>query len=173
MDAFAVSLAIGITTFLTSRKQTARIALTFGGFQSAMPVLGWVFGRALIGPLSKLDHWIAFAILAGLGIHMIANALRSRPAFSSDPTGGFVLVGLAVATSIDALAAGFSLAMVRSPILLPAVSIGLVTAVLSTGAIIIAKRHGPRLGKWAALTGGITLIAIGIHVLVRHLTAGF
>jgi putative Mn2+ efflux pump MntP len=173
MDAFAASVAIGAASASLSWNRVARVSLTFGCFQSAMPILGWVFGRALAGPLSKLDHWIAFAILAGIGIHMIASALRGRPAFSSDPATGFVLLALAVATSIDALAAGFSLALVGSPILFPAISIGLVTAVLSAAAFALTRWSSPRLGKWAELAGGATLIVIGARILIRHLGTGF
>ncbi len=172
LDAFAASLAIGAMSVSISRKRMFRVALTFGGFQGVMPVLGWIFGNVLLGPLSRVDHWIAFAVLVAVGVHMIISALRGRPALSSDPTHGWLLLGLAVATSIDALAAGFSLALVRSSIFLPAVSIGVITAAMSATALCVGRRAGRRLGRWAELAGGITLIVIATQILVRHLSEG-
>jgi putative Mn2+ efflux pump MntP len=172
MDAFAVSLAIGASRASISRTEIARVAFAFGAFQGAMPVAGWFVGGALLHWIVMWDHWIAFLILAAVGIRMIVGSLRGLPAFRSDPTGGAVLLGLAIATSIDALAAGFSLAMLRSPILAPALMIGGVTFVSCAAALRIGRRAGIALGRWAEGAGGVVLVAIGLNILFGHLRGG-
>lgn len=172
MDAFAVSLAIGTVRTSPSRAEIARVSSTFGAFQGAMPILGWSFGSALRNLMGAVDHWIAFAILLGIGIRMIASASRASPVLRSDPTRGVVLLGLGIATSIDALAAGFTLAIVQVVIWVPALIIAAVTAALSILALGVGRRAGHRLGRFAEIAGGLVLCAIGLRILIAHLTGG-
>jgi putative Mn2+ efflux pump MntP len=172
MDAFGVSLSVGMNLVRTSAVQTLRLASFFGLFQFLMPVIGWGAGTTIIGLIERFDHWIAFALLLGVGGKMIVESFRRREDFKirkSDPTKGLSLFVLSVATSLDALAVGLSLAALHAAIIYPAVIIGVV-AFLTT---VIGMRLGPVLGrivgKRAELAGGLILILIGIKILADHL----
>ncbi|HYW78723.1 MAG TPA: manganese efflux pump MntP family protein, partial [Thermoguttaceae bacterium] len=116
------------------------------------------------------DHWVAFGLLTAIGGKMLWEA-RSEEYFQSgtDPTRGLMLVGLSVATSIDALAVGLSIAMLSDSIWTAAVVIGLVAATLSTVGVLFGNRLGTRCGRWAAAVGGCVLVGIGVRILVSHL----
>jgi len=135
-----------------------------------MPVIGWVCGKALIQYIAAYDHWLAFGLLCLVGGKMLRDSLSSsNPKDKRDPTRGIVLVVLSVATSIDALAVGLSLAFLRVEIWRPSMVIGIVAATLSVIGISLGNRMGPKLGRWAELMGGCILIFIGIRVLSSHL----
>jgi len=172
MDAAAVSLAIASVRTTLGALDFARVAGAFGLFQGAMAAIGWSAGTGVQGLIAAIDHWIAFAVLVGIGVHMLTGASRGRPAFRSDPTRGVFLLGLAVATSIDALAAGFSLAMIRVSIWGPVLSIALITAALSVGALAIGRRAGRTVGRWAERIGGILLCLVGLEILWKHIAGG-
>ena len=172
MDALAVSIAAGITLGRPRPAQLARMPLTFGLFQAAMPIAGWLLGLSVRHLIESWDHWIAFALLAFVGINMLREAFSSceEEIENRDPTSGVTLLLLAVATSIDALAVGLSLALLRQPIAFPALVIGVVCALLSLGGMLLGARLG-RLDcvrRWASAAGGLVLLGIGVKILYEH-----
>ena len=170
MDAFAVSIAAGLVLAPATRRQTFRLAFHFGLFQFMMPILGWAAGRGLVEYIAPLDHWLAFGLLMFVGGKMLWEARGEKETRDSvDPTRGLMLVTLSVATSIDALAVGLSMAFMRVSIWVPSVVIGLVAAALSAVGISFGSRFGPRLGSWAEIVGGCVLLLIGVRILFSHL----
>jgi putative Mn2+ efflux pump MntP len=171
MDAFAVAIGVGLTLEGASRRQTFRLALHFGLFQAFMPVIGWLAGLTVARWISPFDHWVAFGLLAAIGGKMIYESFRheepdeKRP----DPTRGGSLVLLSVATSIDALAVGLSLALIDVEIWYPALVIGLVTGALTALGMWLGDKLGDLFGKRMEMLGGLVLVAIGVKILVDHL----
>ncbi len=170
MDAFAVSLAAGATAFARTARARFRLSFHFGLFQCLMPIAGWALGNSVAPYIASADHWVAFALLAIVGGRMIHAAFdEERPSDGRDPSRGLTLVMLAVATSIDALAVGLSLAMLDVGIWYPSAIIGLVTGLLSLVAIRLGNRLGARFGSRMEIVGGIILIAIGVRIVAQHL----
>jgi putative Mn2+ efflux pump MntP len=171
MDAFAVSIATGVTVPRVTARHTFRMAFHFGLFQFLMPVLGWLAGREVADWIGSYDHWIAFVLLALVGARMVWEARRADQAEAhGDPTRGWMLVALSIATSLDALAVGFGMALVwADSIWLPALAIGLVAGSLSTVGIVFGGRLGTGWGRWAKLVGGCVLVAIGVRIVAAHL----
>ncbi len=172
MDAAAVSLCAGASGFTSEARPAFRLALHFGIFQALMPLAGWLAGATVAPLISGLDHWVAFGLLAFVAARMIRSGIRGDESPDVDPTRGSNLILLALATSIDALAVGFSLALLDSPILLPSLIIGLVTFTLSFAAARLGGRLGAALGKRMEILGGLVLLAIGLRILVTHLLPG-
>jgi putative Mn2+ efflux pump MntP len=172
MDAFAVSIAAGVTLKTITRRQTMRLAWHFGFFQFAMPVIGWGAGNTVRALIENYDHWIAFTLLLLVGGNMIREAFQTQQAKpqDNDPTRGLLLILLSVATSIDALAVGLSFSILDESIWLPAIIIGCVAALCTGAGIHIGRRLGSasHLGRYADISGGLVLIAIGITILYRH-----
>ena len=172
LDAFAVSVVAGTTRLASAPRSVFRLSFHFGLFQFLMPVIGWYGGTTVAHLISAWDHWVALALLAFVGGRMIRSGLSSNvESFSRDPSRGLTMVMLSVATSIDALAVGLSLAMLRINVWYPAAVIGLVTAALSVGGLLGGHRLGARFGKRMEVLGGIILILIGLRIVVLHLTA--
>lgn len=170
MDAFAVGAAVSAGLPQTTLRHTFRLAWHFGLFQAGMPILGWLGGRSVSSALAAVDHWIAFALLGLLGLRMIRESFSKEGRNENyDPTRGWSLVALSVATSIDALAVGVSLGLVGVSIWIPATVIGLVAFGLTALATRLGPRVGARLGPWAERVGGAVLIAIGTRMLLQHL----
>ena len=173
MDALAVSVAAGLSLDRVTPRHAFRIAFHFGLFQFLMPILGWFGGNGLAPYLGRWDHWIAFGLLAIIGGKMLWEAGGEKnPGSKVDPTRGVMLVTLSIATSIDALAVGATLALISVPVWIPSVVIGLVAATLSAIGIIFGSRIGSRWGFWAEIAGGCVLLLIGGRILVSHLVAG-
>jgi putative Mn2+ efflux pump MntP len=170
MDAFAVSIGVSATLRPLGRRQVFRLSFHFGLFQALMPVLGWIGGAAVARQLAFLDHWIAFGLLFVLGLRMIWPGDQARGS-GRDPTRGWSLVALSVATSIDALAVGLSLGLMGIAIWIPAAVIGLVALLMTLVGMLIGHRVGRHLGRWASVVGGIVLIVIGGRILAQHLLA--
>lgn len=170
MDAFAVSLGIGTTGQASRPRPIFRLSFHFGLFQALMPILGWLAGSTVADLISNVDHWIALALLAFVGVRMIRSGLdaNGEPHFS-DPSRGGTLFMLAVATSIDAFAVGLSLAMLHVSVFYPAAVIGVVTAFLSLVGLLTGGRLGKVFGKRMEIVGGVILIGIGLRVLFSHL----
>jgi manganese efflux pump family protein len=174
MDAFAVSLGVGLKLCTVDPRQTFRLSFHFGLFQALMPVLGWLLGLTFAGLIESVDHWIAFALLSAIGGRMLYEAFRGdgeSVGAVSDPTKGLSLVVLSVATSIDALAVGLSLALLRVDIWYPALVIGLVAGALTFVGLRLGCRFGALLGRRMEAVGGVILILIGVRILFEHLTA--
>ncbi|RQW02160.1 manganese efflux pump [candidate division KSB1 bacterium] len=170
MDAFAVSISVATTEYLSSKRARFRISFHFGLFQALMPVIGWFAGNSINLYIKTFDHWIAFFLLGWVGTKMIRESrAKEEQSYRLDPSRGWNLVVLAVATSIDALAVGLSLALIGAGIWQAAVLIGIITAGLSFAGILLGVRIGAGLGKKAAFAGGVLLCGIGIRILVEHL----
>jgi putative Mn2+ efflux pump MntP len=172
MDCFAVSLGLACGAKGLTMKQAVRMAAFFGGFQFVMPVAGWFAGDRLLGLIRNFDHWIAFGLLALIGGRMIYESFglsEEEKACRPDQTQGMRLVVLSLATSIDALAVGLSLGVIRSSILYPAAVIGLISFVLTIAGAKLGPVSGRIAGRRAELLGGLILIGIGLKILVEHL----
>lgn len=170
MDAFAVCLGAGTTRHINGPRPVFRLAFHFGLFQALMPVLGWLLGSTVQRWIAPFDHWIAFGLLAFVGVRMIRSGLApDGEVRTSDPSRGATLIMLSVATSIDALAVGLSLAVLSAGIIYPAIVIGVVAAAMSLLGIYLGGRLGQAFGKRMELIGGLILIGIGVRVVVSHL----
>ena len=172
MDAFAVSIASGVTLKSVSLRQTFRLAWHFGLFQAMMPVIGWSAGLTVRSHIEAYDHWVAFGLLALVAQGMLRSAFKGDDdkENAKDPTKGMSMVMLSVATSIDALAVGLSLSMINVSIWTPALVIGLVAGAFTTVGMHLGKAIGSmaQLSRWAELTGGVVLLAIGVNILWEH-----
>lgn len=173
MDAFAVSIGVSIRLRHVSARQVFRFGWHFGLFQAMMPVIGWYFGTRLESLIVAWDHWVAFVLLAFVGGKAICEALSSQEqgdeTRGADPTRGWSLVILSVATSIDALAVGISFGVMAIDIWYPAVIIGIITASLTTFGMLFGARLGLRFGRRIEVLGGIILIGIGLKILLETL----
>jgi putative Mn2+ efflux pump MntP len=168
-DAFAVSVAAGSTGATHGSRSMLRLSFHFGLFQFIMPILGWLAGLSIERYVQSFDHWIAFGLLTYVAIHMIQSVRKdAEPSMQQDPSKGMLLVILSVATSLDALAVGLSLALLKISIWYPAVVIGIVTGITSFIGILLGQRFAKKFGKWAAEVGGVLLILIGIRILLAH-----
>lgn len=171
IDAFAVALAAGVTLGRPTPRQTLRLAFHFGLFQALMPVVGALVGGPLRGWIEVWDHWVAFGLLVVVGGNMIRGSLwPGEDEVTEDPTRGWSLVVLSVATSIDALAVGLSLAMVEVSVWLPALVIGLVAGAGTLVGLHLGRLLGGLevLARWSGLLGGLVLWVIGVRILWEH-----
>lgn len=170
MDALAVSIAAGMQIGSLTGRHIFRIAFHFGLFQFLMPLVGWLVGSRLTTLVASTDHWLAFGLLLALGLKMIREAYRrDGTSTARDPTRGWSLVMLSVATSLDALAIGFTLALLDVAVLGPALTIGLVAGTLSMVGIRFGAYLRGQWSRWAEAAGGLVLILIGCRILVEHL----
>lgn len=171
MDCFAVSVACALVMKRFQWWPMLRLAFMFGLFQALMPCLGWLAGSQFYGYIHRFDHWIAFGILAFLGIRMIWENLHPGHNGRSviDPYRWRTVLVLAVATSIDALAVGLSFSLLDISLWMAVAIIGMVSFVLSWVALLLSLATGDRLTKRAELLGGLILIAIGLKILLTHL----
>jgi putative Mn2+ efflux pump MntP len=172
MDCFAITLGLACGTKGLTMKQAVRMAAFFGGFQFVMPVAGWLAGDKLLGFIKSFDHWVAFGLLALIGGRMIYESFglnEEEKACRPDQTQGMRLVVLSLATSIDALAVGLSLGVIRTGILYPAAVIGVTSFVLTIAGAKLGPVAGRLAGRRAELLGGLILISIGIKILIEHL----
>ncbi|OGF61616.1 MAG: hypothetical protein A2Y62_16200 [Candidatus Fischerbacteria bacterium RBG_13_37_8] len=171
MDAVAVSLSGGITLRHSLKiKHALYLGMWFGGFQMLMPILGWLVGNAIAELISSIDHWIAFGLLAAIGIKMIIESRKML--HDKKPIVNFkfsTMLLLAIATSIDAFAVGLSISLIQYSIVLSIIIIGATTFLLSFLAALTGKKAGRYFGGEAELAGGLILITIGIKILLTHL----
>ncbi|HNW92661.1 MAG TPA: manganese efflux pump MntP family protein [bacterium] len=170
MDAFAVAVCYGLALTVRRRQAALLIGLFFGGFQALMPILGALAGATVVELLRTFAPWLAFLLLTAVGGKMLYDA-RHPECPVIHRVALLPLTGLAVATSIDALAVGFSLSLVRVTIWLPAVIIGLTTFFLSAGGVLLGALCGSRLQQWSRAAGGIVLILIGLRLLLAPAAA--
>ena len=169
VDAFSVAIGIGAANTKRSWAPVMRLAAAFGLFQFAMPIAGWLAGQTVVDIVSDYDHWIAFALLAYVGGKMIWDGCKNESEEEkADSTRGLSLLLLSIATSIDALAVGFSFSILKVPILFPATIIGIVCFLITTVGMIFGKVLAKIFGKKVEIFGGIVLIGIGIKILIDH-----
>ncbi|HAA89225.1 MAG: Putative manganese efflux pump MntP [Thermoanaerobacterales bacterium 50_218] len=169
MDAFAVSVTSGITMLRPGLRSAFPIAFSFGFFQGFMPVVGWLAATSLARHVESFDHWVAFGLLSFIGFKMIYHSGRGDTESCFDPLDFWVLLMLAVATSIDALAVGISFAFLQVSIIVPVLVIGAVTFLMSLLGVFLGKRWGYLFGNKVEVLGGLILIGIGLKILLEHL----
>lgn len=171
MDAFAVSLCKGFGMRKLNYNHAAVIAALFGGFQAAMPLIGWLLGRQFEKYITSLDHWISFILLVFIGGKMLLEAIEEGDecVACNDRLEVKELVGLSVATSIDALAVGVSFSFLQVSILPSIVLIGITTFILSVFGVALGNRFGVKYKSKAEIMGGIVLIFIAFKILLEHL----
>ena len=170
MDAFSVSICKGLGMKKVNIKHALIIALFFGGFQALMPLAGYLLANSFAVYIQSFDHWIAFGLLAFLGGKMIFDTVRGGD--DCEECGCFdikELFVMAIATSIDAAAAGIALAMDGANIWLNITFVGVVTFAMSVGGVFIGNKFGTRFKDKATLAGGIILVLIGVKILLEHL----
>lgn len=170
LDAFAVSVGASSSGSLVDTRSKVRLSFHFGLFQFMMPVIGWFVGIKIEPLVKNFDHWIAFSLLLYVGGKMIKESFNAKDEeMKSNPSKGMTLVILSVATSIDALVVGLSLAMIKIDIWQPSVIIGVVTGLLSLAGIYIGRFLGKKFGSKMELIGGLILIGIGLKILLSHI----
>jgi len=169
MDAFAVSLG-SVIKIGPGPRPIFRLAFHFGLFQGVMPIIGWLFGYTIEPYVKDFDHWVAFGLLAFVGIRMLRSGLsKNQDESKQDPSRGWTMVLLSVAVSIDALAIGLSLAFLKITVWIPSLVIGLVTSGLSVVGLRVGNSVGKKYGKPVEVFGGLILIGIGINIVVSHM----
>lgn len=171
MDAFGVSITDGIILRKIKVTDALKIGLFFGAFQFIMPCIGSFAASIASDYIETFDHWIAFVLLVFLGVRMIIETWNEEKEIPKNPLALSTLTMMAVATSIDALAAGISMAAVGTPILVPSAIIGIVAFAFSFAGIYIGSKSGDVLGDKAEIAGGIMLIFIGLKTLIEHINA--
>ncbi len=176
MDAFAVSICKGLAMKKATVKASVTCGVWFGGFQALMPLIGFLLGSLFAEAIQTIDHWVAFALLGIIGINMLKEALEKNEEGYACPVDGQVdmsvktMFVMAVATSIDALAVGISLAMAGNVNIFTAVLlIGVFTFGMSAAGVQIGNIFGSRFEKKAQVAGGVILILLGVKILLEHL----
>ena len=172
MDAFAVSICKGLSMKKAGLKEGCICGVWFGGFQALMPLIGFFLGTLFADAIVSFDHWVAFGLLVLIGANMLKEALEpgcEECENTSADLGFKTMLVMAVATSIDAMAAGISLAMDGANIWLNAALIGITTCVLSAVGVKVGAVFGSRFEKKAQLAGGIILVLLGTKILLEHL----
>jgi len=172
MDTFAVSIVTGAAYKELHIKHTLRMAGFFGGFQAFMPMVGYLAGLTISNYISEYDHWIAFLILAAIGLKMIYESFKIKEERKTmHPADIGMLLALAIATSIDALAVGITLSLITKQIAKAIVIIGIVTFGLSFAGVYIGKKFGHFFESGIEAIGGIVLIGLGLKILLQHILA--
>ena len=169
MDAFAVSVCKGLAMKKMSWKKAIIIGLYFGIFQAVMPVIGYFLGTTFERFITYVDHWVAFILLVGIGINMVKEAFNKESENRNDNVDMKTMLVLSIATSIDALAIGITFACLKIHIVMPVITIGLITFIISVIGVKIGNRFGDKYEKKAEIMGGVILILLGIKIVLEHL----
>ena len=173
MDAFAVSVCKGLSVKKARLKESTICGAWFGGFQGLMPLIGYFLGTLFAAAIEAFDHWVAFGLLVIIGINMLKEAFSKEECECCDKNADFsvkTMFVMAVATSIDALAVGISLAMAGNVNIVAAVVlIGVTTFILSGIGVKIGNIFGSRFEKKAQIAGGVILVLLGVKILLEHL----
>lgn len=169
VDAFAAALSRGAAGPRVRVGDALRTGAVFGVVETATPVLGWSAGILAAGHVASIDHWVAFTLLGLVGLHCLFAALRRAPDAPPRRASAWMLLALAVGTSIDAMAVGVSLAVLEVDIWVVAPAIGLATFIMATGGMMAGRLLGSRFGRGAEALAGLALIALGTSILLEHL----
>ena len=170
MDTFAVSIVSGAAYKRLNTKYALRMAFFFGGFQALMPTIGALAGMSIEKYIADYDHWVAFALLITIGCKMIYESFKIKPSNENfDPSNLLVVLVLSIATSIDALAIGITLPLLKMPIATAVVIIGLVTFIISYLGSLIGKKIGHFFENKIEAVGGLILISLGAKILFEHI----
>lgn len=168
-DSFAVSVCSGLNLPHIRFFQATKIAIFLAVFQAAMPLIGWLVGNSVKPIIEPVDHWLAFGLLGLIGGKMIIESLLGGEQREiKNPLQIKVILMLSVATSIDALAVGFTFATLLDKILIAVFIIGAVTFIAAMLGILLGKKTGPKISRFAEIAGGVILVAIGTKILVEH-----
>ncbi len=174
MDAMAVAAARGLLVRQIRLRDALLVSGFFGGFQALMPLLGWLLGRRVGPVIAAWDHWVVFVVLGGVGAKMLWEARHANdqqaPIEEREAFRPRVVFALAIATSIDALAAGFTLPLLGAPLFVSLLTIGVTTALLSSLGLFAGHRFGAALGRRLDVAGGLMLIGLGLKTLIEHLS---
>ena len=171
MDAFAISVCKGLSAGKIRPRHALTAGLWFGGFQALMPLIGWFLGSRFQALISGIDHWVAFVLLAVIGINMIRESFQ-KVEDEEQNTASFawrVMLPLAVATSIDALTVGITFAFLQVDIIPAVTLIGLTTFAFSVVGVAAGSVVGLRGKSRAELLGGVVLVLLGLKILLEHL----
>ncbi|MFC1978976.1 manganese efflux pump MntP family protein [Chloroflexota bacterium] len=170
IDCFAVSVSGGIALKRIAPVQMLKVALFFGAFQAGMTALGWLLGQTVVDLIESFDHWIAFGLLALVGLKMIWESFRANDdGRTVDITKWLILLVLSVATSIDALAVGISFAFLTVNLAYACLVIGGAALILTVVGLVLGNNLGKVVGKRAEIVGGAVLIGIGIRIILEHI----
>ncbi|MBQ6813022.1 MAG: manganese efflux pump [Methanobrevibacter sp.] len=170
MDAFSVSLTKGFTLKDISKSQILWYAIFFGGFQSLMPILGWLGGIQLEWLITTFAPWVAFILLVLIGSNMIRESLKNEEEEENSDKFSFKeLTLLAIATSIDAFAVGITYAVLKTDIIIPVIIIGVVAFIFTIIGIYLGKKIGNYFGDKFEIIGGVILILLGVKILLEGL----
>lgn len=172
-DAFAAAIGKGIALRSPSAREALRHGVVFGAIAAAMPAVGWLLGSLMGDAVAEWDHWVAFALLAGLGVTMAVKSLQQEEGADAGPSreGLVVLAVAGFATSIDAFAAGVSLAFIDAAIVDVSIAIGVATFAAVTVGVLLGRHLGQAMGRAAEFVGGLILVGIGLSILYQHLSA--
>ena len=170
-DTFAVSVSAGLCKKDIRFLPAVRIAVVLALFQGLMPVIGWLGGYQFARIIGDYDHWISLVLFTAIGIKMIIEALKDPEEKSFNLHQSTVILGIALATSIDALVVGISMAFFSVNIMVAAVIIGVVTFFAAMIGMLLGKKANGRFGRKVEILGGVILIGIGIQLLFSHLTS--
>lgn len=171
MDAFAVSICKGLSVCRLRPSHVLSTGLWFGGFQALMPLIGYFLGYSFADFVTSVDHWIAFLLLGIIGGNMLKESFgKDDCQCDVEPDFSFrTMLTMAVATSIDALAVGVSLAFLKVNIWAAVALIGVTTFCFSAVGVVIGKQFGARYKSKAEFTGGFILVAMGLKILLEHM----
>jgi len=170
VDAFVAALGRGASGDRHSLGGALRIGLVFGLVEMATPIVGWSLGIMASGYIAMIDHWIAFGLLAGVGARMILHAFAPPPEVRRSKLPILCLLATALATSIDAMAVGVSMAFMEVNIMVVAAAFGVATLMMSTTGLLAGRILKHRIGPFADVLGGLVLIGLGVSILVEHLS---
>ena len=168
MDAFAVAVCKGLSMKNAGVRESATVGAWFGSFQALMPAIGYLLGSAFLSCISRYDHWIVLILLSAIGINMIREAL-SEEEKQDDSVSFRKMLPLAVATSIDALAAGLTFVLLGAEIISSCLTIGITTFVLSFIGVKLGAVFGEKYQKGAQIAGGAVLIILGLRIFLEHM----
>lgn len=169
MDAFAVSICKGLSMNKFCFKKGFIVGIYFGLFQGLMPLIGYLLGMNFKDLIISIDHWIAFSLLLVIGVGMLKEGLSKEVDIVNDNVNFMEMIPYALATSIDALAVGITLAFLRVNILLAVLVVSIITFVLSIFGVWIGNKVGNKYQKKSQVFGGFILIFIGFKILIEHL----
>jgi putative Mn2+ efflux pump MntP len=169
MDAFAISVGKGLTLNRVEPRHALKAGVWFGGFQALMPIIGYLLGQSFSSIVVSIDHWIAFVLLGIIGVNMIREAMSGEEECADCSLSVKSMLPMAVATSIDALAIGVTLAFLNVNIWVAVSLIGIITFAISSLGVALGKTFGLLFKSKAEFFGGAVLIFIGLKILLEHL----
>ncbi len=169
IDSFTASVSSGVCASELRLKDIVKIALFMSFFQALMPVLGWIAGIKFQHYIESFDHWIAFVLLGFIGVNMIISSFRSEDDSKDySPSNTKLLAGMAIATSIDAMAVGVSFGLLNISIIVPVLSIGLITFLFSFSGAWFGKKLGNKYNSGLSFFAGLVLFGLGVKILIEH-----